>query len=156
MKNILLALLTFGATVTILGQDILGQWNGALEVQGLQLRIVFHIMETDTGLIAIMDSTDQGAKEIPVTTLIFENPNLTMEIRAAGIIYSGQLIDKSIKGVFKQGGQEFPLNLSRAKIPKKLIKRPQEPTKPYPYASEEVTFRNVKAKYYTHGNADLT
>lgn len=30
-------------------QGITGQWNGALKVQGIQLRIVFHISKTDTG-----------------------------------------------------------------------------------------------------------
>ena len=40
-------------------------------------------------------------------------------------------------------------------INKPWIKRPQEPTKPYPYYSEEVTFQNVQAKVTLNGTLTL-
>jgi len=67
MKKIAFLTLLFLTTLTAFAQDITGDWNGALKVQGIQLRLVFHITKTDTGYTATMDSPDQGAKGIPVT-----------------------------------------------------------------------------------------
>jgi pimeloyl-ACP methyl ester carboxylesterase len=53
-----------------------------------------------------------------------------------------------IEGTLRQSGMEFPMNLSREVIEKPVVKRSQEPSKPYPYYSEEVTFQN--------GNANIT
>ena len=125
-------------------QDITGDWNGALKVGAIQLRLVFHITKTDAGLTATMDSPDQGAKGIPMTKATFENPVLTIELAAAGIQYTGKLDSSVVTGTFNQGGQSFPLVLNRKAMEKVEVKRPQEPVKPYPYYSEEVTFSNKK------------
>jgi len=61
-------------------QDITGQWTGLLKVQGMQLRVVFNISKTDSGYSSTMDSPDQGAKGIPVTSTIFDNPKLKIEV----------------------------------------------------------------------------
>ena len=45
MKKILAILIVVFTVITVKGQDITGQWNGVLKVQGIQLRIVFHISE---------------------------------------------------------------------------------------------------------------
>ncbi len=38
------------------GQDLTGQWNGTLNVQGNEFRIVFHIVKTDNQYTVTMDS----------------------------------------------------------------------------------------------------
>ena len=111
-------------------QDITGQWNGALKIQGIQLRIVFHISKTDTGYTTTMDSPDQNAKGIPVTTTTFENSKLKLKITNLGFEYAGEFEGNVIKGTLKQNGQVFPLNLSREGTENQTLKRPQEPTKP--------------------------
>lgn len=131
----------FGATA----QEITGQWNGVLKVQGMQLRLVFHVAAANGGFSATMDSPDQGAKGIPVTSTTFADSRLKMEITNAGIQYTGELKGDSVVGTFRQNGMEFPLVLSRKQAEKQVVKRPQEPAKPYPYYVEEVTFRNDKA-----------
>ena len=137
-------------------QDVNGDWNGALKVGGMQLRLVFHINKTDAEYSATMDSPDQGAKGIPMTKATFENKLLTIEMAAARISYSGTLVGTdSVNGTFSQGGQNFPLNLTRKTIEKVEVKRPQEPTKPYPYYSEEVTFENTKDKFTLAGTLTL-
>jgi pimeloyl-ACP methyl ester carboxylesterase len=129
--------IVFSFIITIIslnswGQEMTGLWNGVLEVQGIQLRLVFHISETG----ATMDSPDQGVTGISVTEVTFNNPVLKITVADAGIEYEGTLgEDGIVSGTFKQMGQPFPLNLSR-------IVRPQEPAKPYPYHEEEVTFEN--------------
>jgi len=140
---------------TVFSQEITGQWNGVLKVQGTQLRLVFNVVKTQNGFSATMDSPDQGAKDIPVTNTTFENSNVKFEVANAGIEYIGILKDNEIVGTFKQGGQEFPLNLFKKAIAKEVVKRPQEPSKPYSYYSEDVTFQNTKANISLAGTLTL-
>jgi fermentation-respiration switch protein FrsA (DUF1100 family) len=127
-------------------QDITGQWNGILKVQGMQLRLVFHIIKTDTGYSSTMDSPDQGAKDLKVTATSFENLTLKLEVKYAGIEYSGVMSsDQEFLGTFKQGGKEFPLALTRAIPEKTAVSRPQEPKAPFPYKSENIVFDNPVA-----------
>jgi dipeptidyl aminopeptidase/acylaminoacyl peptidase len=108
-----------------------------------QLRLVFHIQKTESGYSATMDSPDQGAKDIPVTSVNYENAVLKIADVKMGFDYEGRLDDDgNIAGTFKQMGQTFPLNLSRQTVEKEKLARPQEPVKPYPYYEEEVSFEN--------------
>ena len=65
MRKTAVTLLTVLISLTALGQDITGQWYGALKVQGIQLRLGFNISNTGNGLTSTMDSPDQGANGIP-------------------------------------------------------------------------------------------
>jgi hypothetical protein len=103
----------------VFSQDITGEWNGLLNVQGMQLRVVFHITKTGSTYSATMDSPDQGAKDIPMSSATFTNKVLTVEMDAAKINYTGTLDNNGVvTGSFTQGGQSFPLNLTREKIEK--------------------------------------
>ncbi|MCV9926107.1 alpha/beta hydrolase [Flavobacterium sp. LS1R49] len=156
MKQFILSLLIGLISMTVFGQEITGQWNGVLNVQGTQLRLVFNITKSDTSFKSTMDSPDQGAKDIPVTTTSFENSTLKLTVANARIEYEGTLgKDNKIVGTFTQAGHAFPMNLSREKIEKEKLVRPQEPTKPYPYYSEEVTFKNEKAGITLAGTLTL-
>lgn len=145
MKKMLLlfgvVFMAFGA----LAQDITGEWNGVLSVQGMKLRLVFHVAKTDAGYTATMDSPDQGAKGIPMTSARFENNVLTLEHNLAQIVYAGTVdATDSIAGKFTQAGQSFLLTLRRKATVFEKPKRPQEPVSPFPYVSEEVSFVNGK------------
>ncbi|NDP26938.1 MAG: alpha/beta hydrolase [Flavobacterium sp.] len=156
MRKIILAGLTFFISITLFGQDVIGQWNGVLKIPGIQVRVVFNIDKTDSGYKSTMDSPDQGAIGIPVTTTSFENAVLKLAVANARIEYEGVLgNDGSIVGNFKQAGQSFPLNLSKIKIEKEKLIRPQEPTKPYSYISEDITFENQKAGIVLAGTLTL-
>ena len=155
MKKVAAIVVIAFTVLNSFGQDITGQWNGALKVQGMQLRIVFNITKTVDGYSSTMDSPDQGAKGIPVTFTSFVNSKLTLEISNAKIEYSGELKDKTIEGTFKQSGMQLPLNLSREQIEKQVVKRSQEPGRPYPYYSEDVTFQNFKANITLAGTLTL-
>ncbi|WP_162128427.1 alpha/beta hydrolase family protein [Flavobacterium phycosphaerae] len=149
-------LIAFSLTSLVsIAQDITGQWNGMLKVPGAQLRLVLNITKTDTGYSATMDSPDQGAAGIPVTTTTFENGKLSFSIPAGHIEYTGELKDKAVVGTFKQNGMEFPMNLSREAIEKKEPKRPQEPKEPFAYYSEDVTFTNAKDNITLAGTLTL-
>jgi len=156
MRKTVLVLFVILTNLSIYAQDISGTWNGILKVQGTQLRLVFNITQTEKGYSSTMDSPDQGAKGIPVTSTNYENSILKLEVSNAGIKYEGTL-DKegAFNGTFKQGGQSFPLILTKKKIEKEKVVRPQEPIKPYPYYSEEVKFENKKDKIKLAGTLTL-
>lgn len=155
MKTISILLFTLLISFTTSAQDITGEWNGILKVPGAQLRLVFNITKINDGFSATMDSPDQGAKGIPVTKTTFENSKIKLEVSNLQMEYNGELKENEITGTFKQAGQEFPMSLSRKTIEKETIKRPQEPTKPYSYHSEEVIFQNTKANISLAGTLTL-
>jgi len=156
MKQLIILLAALFMVLSVSAQDITGEWNGMLKVGGMQLRLVFHITKADAGYSATMDSPDQGAKGIAMSKATFENKVLNIEMAAARIEYTGTLNDSGVVvGTFKQAGQSFPINLSRKATEKVVIKRPQEPTKPYPYYSEEVTFVNTKDSITLAGTLTL-
>ncbi|MEY3238389.1 MAG: hypothetical protein RI883_2490 [Bacteroidota bacterium] len=156
MFKSLLFIITFLCTFNSFSQEITGQWNGLLKIQGIQLRLVFNISKTETGLTSTMDSPDQGAKDIPTTSTLFENNILTIKIENAKIEYIGTLgSDNKISGTFSQAGQSLPMDLSHDKIEIAEAKRSQNPIEPYPYYSEEVTFKKKKAGVTLSGTLTL-
>ena len=143
MKKTLLLLTDFLVVFASWGQEISGTWNGVLEVQGIQLPLVIHITKGDPGFTGTMDSPDQGATGIEITSLSYADSNLEFEVAPMAIAYTGALNkDGTIEGTFTQMGQSLPLNFSRDPVAKKKLLRPQEPKAPYPYYSEEVAIPN--------------
>jgi pimeloyl-ACP methyl ester carboxylesterase len=153
---LLIFLLGLAVAKCAFGQDVTGQWNGILKVQGTQLRVVFHIDKAESGYSATMDSPDQNAKGIPVSSATFENSTLKLVATALRMEYEGILKPEGIiEGTFKQAGLSVPLNLSKEMVEKKEIIRPQNPQKPYPYYEEDVTFTNAGAGITLAGTLTL-
>lgn len=114
MKYLLISLFLF-FSISTFGQNITGEWNGSLKVNGSQLRMILHITKTDAGYSATMDSPDQGASGIPMGNTTFENSVLTVELTDIQFKYTGKLDSTGILvGSFTQAGQTFPMNLFRA------------------------------------------
>jgi hypothetical protein len=95
--------------------DIDGTWQGTVDAGGTKLRAVFHITNTEEGLTATMDSPDQGANGIPVTTVTRSGSSLTMELKGIGGKFEGKIAGDltSIDGTWSQGSGAFPLMLKR-------------------------------------------
>jgi len=102
-----------------------------------------------------MDSPDQGAENIPVSKVTFENGKLHLESKVIMGTYDGTLKpDGSIEGTWQQSGLSFPLVLKRTReVPK--LHRSQEPEKPYPYIEEEVGYENTEAGIKLAGTLTL-
>lgn len=114
-KALFLAVISL-ISVTVSGQDISGKWNGLLSVQGTDLRVDFNLTKTDNGYTATLDSPDQNAYGIPVTSVSFKKPDITIVISDIGAEYKGKLTkDDLIEGTFTQMGQAFPMNLKKKK-----------------------------------------
>jgi len=125
--------------------DIDGAWMGTLDTGAIKLRVVFHIVNTEDGLSATLDSLDQGAMGIPTTSVTRGGSSLKIEVQKIGGVFEGKIAPdlSSIDGKWSQGGGTMPLVLKPAKDQAELeLKRPQNPVKPYPYHNEEVTYDN--------------
>ncbi|MEJ8803055.1 alpha/beta hydrolase family protein [Pontibacter sp. H249] len=135
--------------------DVTGSWNGALNVGGAKLRLVFNISATPDGsLTATMDSPDQGAKGIPVTSVKLVQDSLYLNIQAIQGSYAGKLTGpESIDGYLKQAGQRMHIPLTKGEA--ETAKRPQLPLKPYPYQETEVTIANKAAGIQLVGTLTL-
>jgi hypothetical protein len=125
--------------------DIDGAWMGTIELGGgIKVRVVFHIVNTENGLTATLDSPDQGMKGLPATKVTRDGATVKIDIEKIGGTFEGQVAadSNSIVGTFTQGGPT-PLVLHRLKDESEIeLRRPQNPTKPYPYHDEDVTYDN--------------
>lgn len=123
---------------------LLGNWTGNLKVPGMSLQVVFHFENKNGIYSGTMDSPDQGAFGIVLSSLELEENAVVAEIKQGGIVYNGIWQESdSIFGKFSQGGQEFSLNLGRlTKEINTVLNRPQEPKGPFPYSSKEVEVYN--------------
>jgi pimeloyl-ACP methyl ester carboxylesterase len=134
-----------------------GAWTGTLDAMGTKLRIVFRVEKcTDGSWKTLLDSPDQGAKDIPVSETVIKGDSLIFKSAAVMGTYEGliQPDGKTALGTWKQGGMSLPLTLSKTdQAP--TVNRPQEPKPPFPYKQEEVTFKNEKAGIVLSGTLSL-
>ena len=125
--------------------DIDGAWLGTLEVGAIKLRVIFHIVNTEDGLVATLDSPDQNAMGLPTTKVTRDGASLKIEVKKIDGVYEGKISAdlNTIDGTWTQGGGSNPLVLKRVKDQAELQpRRPQNPTRPYPYHDEDVTYEN--------------
>jgi fermentation-respiration switch protein FrsA (DUF1100 family) len=121
------------------------------------LRVVFKILKsTDGKLTATLDSPDQGAKDIPVEEVVFQNGHLRLDAKSINGVFEGDMKEdnSTIEGQWSQGGVTIPLTLQRTdKVPE--APRPQEPKPPYPYDEKEVVYENKKTGVKLAGTLTL-
>src|SRR5580692_142985 len=71
---------------------VVGDWQGSLDTGGGSLRVVVHISSDKDGkLTATLDSPDQGASGIEVSTVSFKDPDLHFEIEKIGGSFDGKI-----------------------------------------------------------------
>jgi uncharacterized protein len=123
-----------------------GSWEGSLDLGAAQLRLLFNFNTDANGRLAgTLDSPDQGAYGIAFDSVALADNALRCEVRRISGVFEGTLdpAERTIAGQWQQGGRSYELSL-RPATPVQL-KRPQEPKPPYPYAEEEVSYRNSAA-----------
>ena len=105
--------------------DIDGDWVGDIDTGMVKLRVVVHIVNTDQGLTATMDSLDQNAYGIAVTSVTRNGNSLKFEIKSIGGNYDGTIADdrSSVTGTWAQMGKSFPLALKKVKTTRSCIAR---------------------------------
>lgn len=154
-KSILL--FTFLMITNLAFSQLDRQWNGASEIQGTKLRIIFHIQKVDEKYTATFDSPDQNAYGLPTEEVIFNNPGVIIKIPIIGGVFKGQMSDDNteISGRLKQGELSIPLNLKAVDSETGSVARPQTPKKPYPYYSRELIIQNTKDNIQLAGTLTL-
>jgi uncharacterized protein len=127
--------------------DIDGTWAGTLDTGAVKLRVVFHITNTEEGLIATMDSPDQGMSAMPTSSVTRNGTSLQIEAKQIAGSFEGTISKdlSQIDGTWSQHGGSLPLTLKRVKDAATLNRpRPQNPVKPYPYRDEDVSYKNTQ------------
>lgn len=154
----LLCIVPVVAGDTIKASSLAGSWLGTLKLTpGAELRVVFNLTaKPDGSLSGTLDSPDQGATGIPVTKITFENGRLHIGVDSVMGAFEGtpSADGSEISGQWTQGGVSLPLALKPVKEAPKP-QRPQEPKKPYPYVSEDVTYQNAKASVTLAGTLTM-
>lgn len=131
---------------TVDGLD--GTWKGIYKHNGVQLRLVVHIHTGTRGTVATLDSPDQLSKGIAVSGLMHQNDTVRFDIPVANVHYEGRLTaPDTLEGTWTQLGKTTPITFERVDEDQanEQQPRPQNPTKPYGYVVEEVTFANPQA-----------
>ena len=129
-------------TLTCVAQQV-QTWSGELSLGANKLNISFNIKTlAENQQVCTMDIPEQGAKDFPVELVKNDVDSLIIAMPALQANYKGHKVSsESIKGYFTQIGYTFSLDLTPRKI---TLNRPQTPTPPFAYKTQEVTFLSPK------------
>jgi pimeloyl-ACP methyl ester carboxylesterase len=134
-----------------------GLWQSALLTHGMRLRFQLHVSHDSEGeLIAALDSLDQSVSGLPAINVTEKESAFHFEIPAVAGLFDGKLnsAKNGIAGTWSQTGATEKLEFKRSDQPLEL-RRPQLPSKPYPYREEEVSFFNSVAGVTLAGTLTL-
>lgn len=114
-------------------QEAVGDWNGLLQVGGVELRIGVKIEPGEAGALkGSLSSPDQGAGDIPISDVRMDQGKLSFAVPTIRGRYEGEwdATQGGWKGRWIQGGP-IPLTLAKGPVPSRA--RPQMPAKPIAY-----------------------
>lgn len=142
MKRLLSLCMISLFTLTCVAQQV-QTWSGELSLGANKLNISFNIKTlADNQQVCTMDIPEQGAKDFPVQLVKNDADSLIIAMPALQANYKGHKVSpERIKGYFTQTGFTFQLDLTPSKI---TLNRPQTPTPPFAYKTQEVTFLSPK------------
>ena len=122
-----------------------GNWMGALNLGGVELRMRLEVTTEDGALSAVMYSIDQGNAAIPVASTTVTGATISVSMPMIAGSFEGTLSDdgEAMDGTFTQAGNALPLALERVSEEEAAGPvRPQNPEEPLPYHVEEVSYPN--------------
>ncbi|GAA5062520.1 alpha/beta hydrolase family protein [Nocardia callitridis] len=119
----------------------LGEWHGQIEIPDHPLALGVNFTDASS---ATIDIPAQGLSGAPLKEVRTDPEAVEFAIAAipGDPRFRGRFDaeTETIVGDFTQSGQSFPLRLARGKVEEPA--RPQEPKPPFPYKSEDVTYRS--------------
>lgn len=128
-KLILMATILLSGMV-VKAQNVVGDWKGALDVQGNKLELIFHISESSGAYTTTLDVPMQGATGVPLEKTEFADGKLKIVSSAMQLTFEGEIKGETIEGKYSQMGMELPLNLTKfeSKLPGNLalVSTPEE------------------------------
>ncbi len=127
----------------IVGKEQL--WEGKLPLgAGLHYRFVLRLAKTESGeILGKLDSPDEGFKGLKLSSIVLDKTRLAFELKMSAAKYDSKLNAEGTEavGAFSQRGVNIPLTFKRTEKATEVL-RPQTPMPPFPYKSENVTYRN--------------
>ncbi len=148
---LLLVVLSCSAAPDNATSGIVGDWAGRIGLPGTPLDVGIRFTDDGGGLGGTIDIPAQGVTALPLGEVRLDDRavSFTLPGMPGNAAFRGTLEGSgdaaTIRGDFTQSGGTYPLSLSRGTV--KGPARPQEPQPPFPYRSEDVTYRS--------GNVDL-
>lgn len=107
--------MVIGAITTASVPAVVGDWAGTLDISNGSLRVLVHISQTDGKLTGSLDSPDQDATGIAISTVTYNEPDLHFAIESLGSSFDGKMNqdNSEIAGEWKQSGLSLPLLFKR-------------------------------------------
>ncbi len=149
--RVFLSLIACAVILAAQPDSFTGEWSGTLNAGLTKVRVGLNVVSRDGKVSGTLDSPDQGANGIPLTTIEVDENRIRFTIQSLTVSYEGVLNAGRIEGTFTQSGMKFRLAFERGK-PKASV-RPQYPKPPLPYEAEEVTVPSGEIKLagtFTH------
>ena len=120
-------------------------WEGKLPLgAGLSYRFLVRLAKTESGeILGKLDSPDEGFKGLKLSSIVLDKKRLAFELKMSAAKYDGQLNAGGTEavGAFSQRGVDIPLTFKKTEKVTEVL-RPQTPKPPFPYKSENVSYRN--------------
>lgn len=134
MKHFAISFLFIFLNFPGFSQNITGDWNGNIDVNGTQLPIIFHFQKEESGKIdGKWDSPKQNAIGLPFSAIDLKDDSIHLIIKMVAGSYDGKFVNAdSIAGIWEQNGNKIPLNFSRSS----QIAEPAIPVSVYPREKE--------------------
>ncbi|MGC9969414.1 MAG: hypothetical protein ABSE56_02370 [Bryobacteraceae bacterium] len=103
------------AKSTPITKEFEGTWEGALAVpDGTKLRLRVKLANGADGTAAgTLNSLDQGAVEMPLSTITQKGSAITLELKLVGGTFTGDLKGDELVGTWAQGMGSLPLTFKR-------------------------------------------
>jgi uncharacterized protein len=118
--------------------ELLGDWSGIIDPEGMQQSVGLRVEEVDGGMVAALVFPEQAAS-VPVRLETASATELRFVIEGApgDQRFVGTVQEGVIEGEFSAYGESYPARLERGGD--LSLRRPQEPVPPFPYITEEVS-----------------
>ena len=99
---------------TPITKDLVGNWEGTLDVKGTLLRLVLKLANGADGATGTIVSLDQGNIEIPIATITQDGSKVKLLITMISGTFEGELKGGELTGTWAQGPLNLPLVFKRA------------------------------------------
>jgi hypothetical protein len=96
-----------------LTKELEGDWEGALNVNGMTLRLSLKMVNQAGGGTGTLISVDQGGAEIPLRVIEQKDAHVKFTVPGVGGVYEGDLKGGELVGTWAQGPGSLPLTFKR-------------------------------------------
>ncbi len=101
--------------IAIDNSDLVGRWEGEIDISGQKLGVIVKINKNKEGLTGSLDIPAQGAMGIPLGKIESTGDEviLTVPQLQGNVKFRGMLKNNKITGKFEQSGYKFPFELNK-------------------------------------------